>query len=259
MDCQTVEQRGLAEAYVAGRLEATERDALEEHYFECDECMARIEACGLLRRGLREQPLRRGRSARRLPAFWWPLATAAVALLTVVVWWARQTSSSAPGPQVAGGVSPTQGTAVRLAELGRFEPPPYRSVAWRGGSTEAQRRLESGMQRYVAHDYSGAIPHLRNAAALAPAATEAHFFLGVSLLLVHDVDGGIASLERASSLGDTPYLESVLLYLAKGYLLKGDRLRAEQSLQRAIALRGDLESACRDLLRQLNKTAESRP
>jgi hypothetical protein len=115
------------------------------------------------------------------------------------------------------------------------------------------------MQRYLTHDYSGAIPNLRQAASLSPTAAETHFFLGVSLLLAHDVDAGIASLERTSALGDTPYLESALFYLAKGYLLKGGRQQAEQRLGRMLALRGDLEPAGRDLLTQLRKSAESRP
>jgi tetratricopeptide (TPR) repeat protein len=258
MDCREAEERDLAEAYVAGRLDAAERESFEQHYFECDACLARVEACILLRRGLSERPVGGGRIMRGLSAARWPLATAAVALLTVGAWWVLRTSAPAPDGRTPVGVSPTPETASPLAELGRFDPPTYRATTWRGGSTQAQRSLETGMRRYAAHDYRGAVAGLRRAAALSPAAAETQFYLGVSLLLTRDVDSGIASLERASALGDTPYLESTLFYLAKGYLLKGDRPRAEQSLGRMVALGGDLEPAGRELLRRL-KGAESRP
>ena len=256
MDCREVEEGGLAEAYVAGRLDAAAREAFEEHYFECDACLARIEALGLLRRGLSEQPVGRVRNA---PGWWWPLGVAAAVVLAAAVWRVRQVPLPAPGQTTSGTVSPTKGAASQLADLGRFDPPSYRPATWRGSSTQAQRSFEAGMQRYLAHDYSGAIPSLAQAAVLSPAAAETHFFLGVSLLLAHDVDAGIASLERTSALGDTPYLESALFYLAKGYLIRGDRQQAERHLKRMLALRGDLEPAGRDLLNRLNKSAESRP
>ena len=254
MDCREVEEGGLAEAYVAGRLDAVAREAFEEHYFECDACFARIEALSLLRRGLSQQSVGRVRIA---PAWRWPLGVAATVVLAAAVWWVRQTPRLPPDQEPPGSVSPTQG-ASQLADLGRFDPPSYRPATWRGSSTQAQRSFEAGMQRYLAHDYSGAIPGLAQAAVLSPAAAETHFFLGVSLLLAHDVDAGIASLERASDLGDTPYLESALFYLAKGYLQKGDRQHAEQRLRRMLALRGDLEPAGRDLLDRLGKSAEPR-
>jgi hypothetical protein len=259
MDCREVEERGLAEAYVAGRIEPAARDAFEEHYFGCDDCLARIEACSHLRRGLSAPPVSRGRFLRGATARWWPLGVAASFVLTAVAWWVVQTSSPAPDDRTPVGASPTQATPSRIADLGRFDAPAYRAAIWRGSSAQAWSSFEAGMQRYLAHDYRGAIPDLRRAAALSPAAPEAHFFLGVSLLLAHDVDAGIVSLEHASALGDTPYLEPTLFYLTKGYLLKGDRPQAERQLKRMIALKGDLEPAGRGLLAQLEKSPESRP
>jgi hypothetical protein len=153
----------------------------------------------------------------------------------------------------------SQEPAAQLALLGRFEPPRYAVPTLRSASTRAEERFGSGMTRYAAGDYRGAIPELRDGAAASPHSAGAHFFLGVSLLLARDVDGGITSLERVIELGDTPFLEPAHFYLAKGLLLKRDPSAAEVHLRKAIALRGDLESQARDLLRRLAEASPARP
>jgi tetratricopeptide (TPR) repeat protein len=250
MDCREVEDEGVAESYVAGRLDAAARDAFEAHYFECDECLARLEACRLLGRSLAE---RQANSARRVPgppAAWWSLGLAAAAALVAVVSWPHGWSpASRREPPSA--VSPARPTPAPLAELGRFEPPAAAAVVWRDGGLDAPPELQAGMRLYRAGDYSGSIALLRRAAASAPDSVESHFFLGISLLLTQDVEGGITSLERARALGDTPYLEPALFYLAKAELTRGRRAEAEGRLRQVVALRGDREAAARELLRRL--------
>ncbi len=53
MDHRTIDAENVAERYVTGRLPPTEAARFEEHYLDCPECCARIEAAERLERGLR--------------------------------------------------------------------------------------------------------------------------------------------------------------------------------------------------------------
>lgn len=259
MDCREVADNDVAEAYVAGRLDEAQTEAFEAHYFECDACLERIEACRVLRRALSERPAGRRASPPRTRAWVWSGALAAAAAIVAAVVWVRPEAA----PPATAGVSPLVPAPVRVSStfeaLGRFAPPRYSPVTWRDGSTEAQSRFRSAMARYRVGDCGGAIPDLRRAADESPTAVEARFFLGVCLLLTRDIEGGNASLAQAVELGDTPYLESANFYLAKGSLMKGDPSAARVHLSQVIALRGDLESQARDLLRRLEDLSRTRP
>jgi tetratricopeptide (TPR) repeat protein len=135
-----------------------------------------------------------------------------------------------------------------LATLGRFDPPSYSPVTWRGGSTTSQTWFHSGMARYAARDYKGAIPDLERAASSSSSAPQVHFFLGICRLFTGEVEAGIASLERTVAQGDTPYMESAQFYLAKAALTKNDRRAAEAHLGWVIALRGEFAPQAQQLL-----------
>jgi tetratricopeptide (TPR) repeat protein len=246
MDCRDVANEDVAEAYVAGRLEQVQREAFEAHYFECPTCFERLEVCRALRQGLSEQKATRRRSARRERVWEWSGVLAAAAVLAVAVLWTR------PGPPLpsvtpASPGKPPERTAT-LATLGRFDPPSYSPVTWRNASTMSRTWFDSGMARYAARDYKGAIADLERAASASSSAPQVHFFLGICRLLTGDVEAGIAGLERTVAQGDTPFLESARFYLARAALLKNDRRAAETYLGRVIALRGELALPAQQLL-----------
>jgi tetratricopeptide (TPR) repeat protein len=259
MDCREVADNDVAEAYVAGRLDEAQTEAFEVHYFECDACLERLDACRALRRALSVRPAGGRASAPRRGVWVWSGALAAAAALVAVVVSVRPASA----PPGSGGASSEVAALARrsaaFTALGRFEAPHYSPATWRDGSTEAQTHFRSAMGHYMARDYEGAIPDLRRAVAASPTATETRFFLGVCLLLARDIEGGNASLAQAVELGDTPYLESAHFYLAKGLLMKGDPSAARVHLNQVIALRGDLESQARDFLRRLDDLSRTRP
>jgi TolA-binding protein len=257
MDCEEVENDEIAEAYVAGRLDESSRDAFEAHFFECEACFERLEACRALAQSLVGRRAKRGSMPRLVRLGAWPVGLAAAAALVVAV--VQMPMHSSPSLPSGGAAGPPTPAAATLAVLGQFEPPPYSPVNWRDGTSEEQQRFQAAMKHYLATDYERAIPDLRRAVAASPTAAQAHFFLGICLLLARDTDGGIASLERTSELGDTPYLESALFYLAKGYLRRSDSAQAERSLLRVVALHGDLESSAQSLLRQIAASASPRP
>ena len=53
MDHSTIDAASIAERYVTGRLAPEEAAAFEEHYLDCPDCCARVEAAERLQRGLR--------------------------------------------------------------------------------------------------------------------------------------------------------------------------------------------------------------
>jgi hypothetical protein len=90
MDHGQIDAGNVAERYVTGRLAPEEAAAFEEHYLDCPECCARVEAAQRLERGMRRlaeeaaagfpgisRPARRSPSPR--------LALAAAALLAVAL------------------------------------------------------------------------------------------------------------------------------------------------------------------------------
>ncbi len=51
MDCLRVERLGVIERYLADRLDETDREAFERHFFECDRCFAALERARTVRSG----------------------------------------------------------------------------------------------------------------------------------------------------------------------------------------------------------------
>ena len=54
MDHTYVEEHDLVEAYLAGRLSESDRDAFEAHYFDCEACLERLETAEDFREGMRQ-------------------------------------------------------------------------------------------------------------------------------------------------------------------------------------------------------------
>ncbi|HYN19592.1 MAG TPA: zf-HC2 domain-containing protein [Thermoanaerobaculia bacterium] len=54
MDHAYVEEHGLVEAYLGGRLSERERDAFEAHYFDCETCLEHLETANDFREGMHQ-------------------------------------------------------------------------------------------------------------------------------------------------------------------------------------------------------------
>jgi tetratricopeptide (TPR) repeat protein len=123
----------------------------------------------------------------------------------------------------------------------------------RGVQDAATARFREGMRHYADRDYRGAIPGLRAAAQLDPAAAHATFFLGVCYVLTGQLEEGIRALRQTIGVGDSPYLEEAHFYLAKAFLQNDDPARGRQEIERTIRLRGALETEARQLLAALDR------
>ena len=173
MDCDRVAREEILESYLLGRLSEEDRDAFEEHYFECARCFDELQTLqaiqGELRRAGDEFEAKHDASIFR----WAPAAglAAAVVLAVGVVLWMRPLlrrrvypkRRRAPPPSQAQlpetprpqAPEPTVAPEPSLEQLARVEPPPYEPLTLRGAPDEATARFQRGMEQYRKADYRG--------------------------------------------------------------------------------------------------------
>src|SRR5215467_3585771 len=90
MNCREVEEQDILERYVLDRLTDSERDAFEQHYFECDSCFSQLQTGLALQEELRQSPPLRGQASGVSFRRWWTWTPAFAALalaLAAGVWW----------------------------------------------------------------------------------------------------------------------------------------------------------------------------
>jgi tetratricopeptide (TPR) repeat protein len=276
MDCDRVMREQILEAYLVGQLTEGDRDAFEEHYFECARCFRDLQTLRAVQGEL--QRAGAGSDARiTRPLMGWASAAAlaaVVVLATSVVLWMRTQPPTGPvrsartQPQVEAQPTDRPGPARRaepavspeptLAQLARVEPAPYEPLTLRGAQGEATTRFQRGMERYRQADYRGAIPDLSTAAESDPAAAHIRFFLGVSHLLLGQDRAAITWLQATIAVGDSAYVEDAHFYLAKAYLRRDDLSAAEKHLKRVVQLRESRSGEARHLLTQLARLKNPR-
>lgn len=268
MDCSTVARDEILEGYLLGRLNEEDREAFEEHYFECARCFDDLRSLEAIRAELRLTAVEPEPETPRRMTWLAPAAglAAVIVLASAVVLWrgpevsiAPPDSSTSPSEPGVPGPDPTPvplpPTTPRpsLEALARVEPAPYEPLTFRSAPAETFRR---GMERYRQADYLGAIVDLRAAQELEPDAPHVHFFLGVSHLLLGEDADAVEQLRTTIALGDSPYLEEAHLYLAKAFLRQKDLDAAEQQLRELIALGGPGIEEARRLAAQIRGLRE---
>lgn len=271
MRCELGHDAGAAEDYLLGRMHDEARDVYEGHLFDCEACAANLEALARIRHGLERGPATRPEPEPSRSS-WWALtgplraAWAAAALLMVAVGvaiWLRSgtpmrggfaprtgaTGASQPVPPVAGssGRGEAGPVAIAWASLAEIRPAGWEEPVLRDGRSEAVRRYHAAMRLYAKGDYAAAAPALEAVVALDETAAGPSFFLGVSLLLLDSPDKAVVALRHVIALGDSPYLEEALLYLARAQLLRAEPEAALRELDEVIRLQGDFAGEAQSL------------
>ena len=266
MDCDRVAREEVLETYLGDRLSPEDRDAFEQHYFECERCFEDLRLLESIRSELRPAVDASALQTRRRSTWLAPaVGVAAVLVLAsaMVLWRSREVSIAPPSDSTSPSVSgipapdtpPAQPPATSrpsLEALARVEAAPYEPLTFRSASADAAA-FRRGMERYRQADYRGALVDLRAAQELDPEAPHVHFFLGVSHLLLGDDTAAIDQLRSTIALGDSPYLEEAHWYLAKAFLRRHDVDAATAQLQALITLRGSWSDQARQLLTQVEK------
>jgi TolA-binding protein len=259
--------------YVASDLDEPELTAFEDHLFDCDTCLARVERYQaaqqvLTNRALPDLPVilaPAGKaSGERVTAHvpWWLLGAIAASLVMVAggVWsWQRSpVATTAPAAEVAArtepAVTPTpvapanvrSSAALQVAVLAMVTPPPYLSITTRGEASSA--RFAEGMQAYTNRDWTSAARLLTTVNT-----PEARFYQGVADLMRGDATSAATSLEAARNSGAQPYARESLFYLGKAALQHGDVPHAREAFS---ATRKAGASTAREAERLLASLAE---
>lgn len=270
MDCARVAREEVLEGYLLGRLNKEDRDAFEEHYFECARCFDELRTLRAVQAALPRTQTEPDAKSRR-PFGWGAVAAfASAAIVIITIGLAVALREQAPSVPMENTQLPTpsqppsQPTAsqsgatnrpatLTIEQLARVEPPPYTPLPLRGPLDEATQRFRRGMERYRKADYRSAIDELRTAQKLDPDAAHISFFLGVSQLMTGQDGAAIDTLRQAIALGDSAYLEEAHFYLAKAYLRRKDLDAAEAQLNHVIQLRGSEGEEARRLLAEIER------
>ncbi len=261
MNCSAPLADELLEDYLHDRLDETARRRVEEHYFACASCLARIETLQALRPALLRDTERRspGLGKRLGVAVAAAAAVIAAALVVQQVRGRHETERESQTARVTAPVAAAPRMDGRERErLAQLTAPAYRRPALRN-STAAVPGFDAAMDAYGRGDYLGAAQRLSPLATAHAERPEVLFFLGVSQLLSGRVADGVARLEQTVALGDTPYLEQATFCLAKARLAAGDVAKAEEALEAVIRLRGDLEGPARELQRRVRALGGQAP
>lgn len=288
MSCSQINREDVAERYLMGSLAPQERESFEDHYFDCEECFALLQARRALQAELSANAAQLLESLRntirtssppdKVWRWGWAIGLTVILMSVGSLLWLRRPATQPPASSQVSIVrqqestkaskaptSQTDQTAAQitrqnsLKELARVQPPPYEPNLLRGTIDQATEKFRDGMRDYVHGDYQEAASKLRVAAKIDAQSPRIQFFLGASELLIGEDDKAIRSLQAAAALGDSPYLEEAHFYLAKGWLRKQQLVAAQQELEKTIRLQGDLEQQARGLLRQLEVLEPTSP
>jgi tetratricopeptide (TPR) repeat protein len=265
MDCGRVAREEVTENYLLGGLSEEDREAFEEHYFECARCFDELQTLHAIEGELRRAGAAVAAKTPR-PFLRWVAATGLAAVLVLAVGvalWIRSSPPSdapeltnvrppsdvqLPEKPLAEGAVPTVPSEPSVEQLARVDPPRYEPLALRSVPDVATSRFQQGMERYRKADYAGAAADLRAAAELTPDAPHIRFFLGISHLLLGEDDAAVDQLQRTIALGDSAYLEEAHLYLAKAFLRRRDVAAAETYLIQLVQLGGSQSGQAKLLL-----------
>jgi tetratricopeptide (TPR) repeat protein len=273
MDCGKVAREEILESYLLNRLSEGDREAFEEHCFECARCFDELQTLKAMQQVLRQEGVEFPAAPTRSPFNWTRttgLAAAAVLAVAVVLWMRAQEpsfveepvrsqrppQSDAPDRQPPGSLKPTAPQAPSLEQLARVEAPRYEPLTLRDVPDEAAARFQRAMARYREADYQAAAAGLRAAAALDPEAVHVRFFLGVSELMTGQDNAAIEQLRATIALGDSPYLEEAHWYLAKAFLRRKDMAAARAQLTKVVELRGPWSGEAQRMIADLAKLEE---
>ena len=144
-----------------------------------------------------------------------------------------------------------------FADLAVIEKAPYLALKFKGPIeiTPSQQLFLEGMKFYEQDNFAETIPRLSNFLEHEPDNAFGHFYLGVSLLLQHEIKDGIEHLGIASDLSkeqDNKFLlEKCYWNLGNAYLKKNDAEKALIAFKRAIELQGEYQKNAKEQIKKI--------
>lgn len=149
---------------------------------------------------------------------------------------------------------PPSSTFADLSAYAVIEHSDYAYPASRREESELTQRLfDTGMSYYQKKDYRMAVEYLDQVVEGNSSNAEAQFYLGISYLLLTDLDRGIEHLRHPSVLSDRELPEKAHWYLGNAYLRKNDGVSALREFQLAMQLRGECRTKAEELVREIRR------
>ena len=249
-DCTGTLTDRYLERYIQGTLPEDEAQQFEEHYFECPDCMAQVEALQTVARRLGSQP--------RMPVkapIPWPvriMALTAIAAMLVIGFITFRVKRAQPPQQavavalaapVAKPAPQPSLAAAAVSRLADLTMPAFQARTLRGQSNNLN--FDSGMKAYAGKDCRGAVKALAQVPARDEDSLAARFFMGVCQMRDGDLGAASRTLDSVANAGDSPQQEAALYYLAQVALERNDAGAARHYLTRTVSLQGDFELRAR--------------
>ncbi len=269
MDCQRIGAEDIAERYLLGRLTERDRDAYELHFFTCARCFADLQTLRSVQAELeRTAPAATTEIAggRRGRAWMWAAAGALVLVTGGALWTVGRKTAPGGGPTITdlppvrasqpGADTRAAAVESRVAELARVEPPVFIPLTMRSAEG-ARASFDNAMAAYATGRYADAATGLELVVSQQPAAANAHFFLGISYLMLDRTEDAIRELRQCLDTRDPGYAADAQFFLAKVFIRQCDREAAAQALEAVTRLNGRRVNEARNLQNAL--TALSRP
>ena len=192
-----------------------------------------------------DTPDRRRRAWIR-PVAW--MVAAGTLIVGAVLWRLLQpVAPSAPSQPAA---APLESQLERMATVA---PPQYVTLIARSQSDESATGFEQAMVHYVAGRYDHAARGLNATANRSPNLPHVEFFLGISELMLGNVDSARKALQRTARSGVTPYADEAHFYLGKLALQAKDVPTARREFQIAAVRRAGPTGEAAKLLAELKQ------
>lgn len=261
MTCSTVQKDDLVERYLNGKLSGAEREAFEDHYFNCAPCFQELEATRSVRPVLKEisaSPALRKPAKKRM----WFVAAAAIAatlVLVITVIFKPGSHTLPPKVEIAARV-PAQPAAPLLA-LNEIQPPPFVVNQLRGNESDpAKQAFRDAMEAYPIREWTRTTQALTGVLSTYPDSGDAIYFRAICLLLSGSATKALPEFDRVIALGTaTPYEEEARFYRAQALLVDSNASAARAELARVIKMHGEYEAQARALLQRQSPTATKPP
>jgi tetratricopeptide (TPR) repeat protein len=269
MDCETIENEGVALDYAAGRLGEAASDAFEAHYLGCARCATRVALAQALSDAVQPARGERSRLGSGPASHQWLRAAALLVAAITGTWFlanrqwgfggggAMEVTPSPARTTPDTGPSPSN-TEVTWTRASAFEMPRYSPPLMRSGDRSRSTAMARAMEPYLRGDWATARTALR---ALPPSRDDAapSFFLGAIELRLGDFEAAIQHFAAVVRRGDTPYREEALWYSAKARFALGDAEGGRKDLNEVVREDGDLLEQARALLKDTESLPARRP
>jgi TolA-binding protein len=262
-------------AFYSGQLDERKADAIRDHLVECRTCRELAREARQFLQAMTE-PMQVATAAPMSvstrpwyrvhgPRLWRLAAAVLLAVsLPLLVWQWQQRAPSDQQAKMPPTPSQPRENPWRNLEIAKadYVPAPPDELIWRdepGTPTSPKvSALARAMRPYQQNDFAEAEQRLAQFLEKNPKHAQAHFYRGVSLLMLGRTTEAVAPLEAAVEYGQGRVSEEAHWYLAQAYLKADEPSKALEQLDTVIAAKGKYRADAEKLYERVRQEASGR-